>query len=140
MYDTLLFLHVLSAFVLVTSQVIFTTMVLAARRFQAAGVPVLRLQKFGVPAVSVGAFGVLVFGVWLAIYVDGYELWDAWILAAFALWATYALVGSYAGRQVTAASEREGGLSAEPRILRVNLVVWALIVLFLLDMFFKPGA
>ena len=31
--------------------------------------------------------GLLIFGVWLALYVDGYELWDGWILGALALFA-----------------------------------------------------
>ena len=42
---------------------------------------------------NAGGLGVIVFGVWLALEVDGYELWDGWIVAAIVLW----FVGSGAG-------------------------------------------
>ena len=41
---------------------------------------------FGI-VVGVGMMGAIIFGIWLAIDVDGYELWDGWILASFVLWA-----------------------------------------------------
>ena len=109
MYYTLLFLHVLSAFVLVTSEVLFTTTILAGHR--AAGAPgegasPLRLLRFAVPAVAVGSIGVLVFGIWLAIDVDGYEVWDGWILAAIVLWAVWGALGGYIGKIVRRADGR----------------------------------
>src|SRR5687768_7434080 len=36
---------------------------------------------------NIGGLGTIVFGVWLAIYVDGYEVWDGWIIGAIVLWA-----------------------------------------------------
>ena len=42
---------------------------------------------------------VLVLGVWLAIYVDGYALLGSWILSALVLW----VVSGYAGARSTAA-------------------------------------
>jgi uncharacterized membrane protein len=140
MYDTLLFLHVLSAFVLVTSEVIFTTMTLAAPRLGAAGIVPMRLARFGVPAVSIGSLGVLVFGVWLAIYVKGYELWDAWILVALVLWVIYGAIGAYTGRQARAAQDGAPDVALVQRLRLLKVAVWILLVLFLLDMFFKPGA
>jgi hypothetical protein len=35
--------------------------------------------------VGVGLTGTLVFGVWLAISLDGYEPWDGWVIVAFVL-------------------------------------------------------
>ena len=48
-------------------------------------------RALGPPALAlwnVGGLGVLVFGVWLALEVDGYELWDGWIIAAMVLWSS----------------------------------------------------
>src|SRR5215211_4657193 len=36
---------------------------------------------------GVGGLGTLILGIWLALYVDGYEIWDGWIIAAIVLWA-----------------------------------------------------
>jgi hypothetical protein len=35
---------------------------------------------------DLGGLATLVLGIWLAIYVDGYEVWDGWIIAAIVLW------------------------------------------------------
>jgi hypothetical protein len=81
---------------------------------------------------NVGGLGVLVLGIWLALEVDSYELWDGWIIAAFVLW----LVASGAGGRL-ARMLREGG----PDKARVQLAVMSLATLALLiDMVFKPGA
>lgn len=142
MYKTLLFLHVLSAFVLVTSEVLFTTTILAGHR--AAGArdepsSPLRLLRFAVPSVAVGSIGVLVFGIWLAIYVDGYEVWDGWILAAIVLWAVWGALGGYIGKIVRRAEAR-GEVVPRSRLVTLDVASWALVVLLLLDMIFKPGA
>ena len=74
----------------------------------------------------------LVFGIWLALYLDGYELWDGWIIAAIVLW----LVASGAGGQLER-SVREGTFAGTRRLY----VVMALASLALLiDMIWKPGA
>src|SRR5918999_419881 len=84
MYEWLLVLHVLSGFALVASLVAFWGMTIAAYTgfrptLGAVAAP------FGA-AAGIGTIGTLVFGIWLALYVDGYELWDGWILAALVLW------------------------------------------------------
>ena len=82
---------------------------------------------------NAGALGVLVFGVWLAIDVDGYELWDGWIIAALVLWL---VAGGVSGRLDARAAR--GRRQRRPRVL---VVVMALVTtLLLLDMIFKPGA
>ena len=81
---------------------------------------------------NVGGLGVLVFGIWLALNVDGYELWDGWIVAAIVLW----LIASGAGGRLSR-GVREG----VPDQARVLLAVMALATFALLiDMIFKPGA
>ncbi len=98
LYEWLLFLHVLAAFLLVAGLVAYGALVLgnggdAARR--ALAPPALALW-------NVGGLGVLVFGVWLALEVDGYELWDGWIIAAIVLW----LIASGAGGRLAARRAR----------------------------------
>ena len=47
---------------------------------------------------AIGGLGTLVFGVWLALYVKGYEIWDGWIITAIVLWA----IGTELGRRAQA--------------------------------------
>ena len=59
---------------------------------------------------AVGGLGTLVFGIWLAIYVDGYEVWDGWIITAIVLWAIATELGRRAQLAYTAlAGAAEGG-------------------------------
>jgi hypothetical protein len=130
LYEWLLFLHVLAAFLLVAGLVAYNVLFLGgggAAVSRALGPPALALW-------NVGGLGVLVFGVWLALEADGYELWDGWIIAALVLW----LVASAAGGRL-GAGVREGE-SLQVDRARVLLVVMSLAtVALLLDMIFKPG-
>jgi hypothetical protein len=132
LYDWLLFLHVLAAFALVAGLSGYGVMVLAP-----GGEAVRRV--LGPPAVALwnaGGLGVLVFGIWLALQIDGYELWDGWIIAAIVLW----FVASAAGGQL-GATVREGAALPDARRARLQLAVMGLATLLLLiDMIFKPGA
>lgn len=47
--------------------------------------------------VIAGTLGTLVFGIWLAIERDEYQVWDGWILAALVLWAIAAETGRRGG-------------------------------------------
>ena len=131
-YEWLLFLHLLAAFLLVSGLVAYCVLVLGS-----GGEAVSR--ALGSPALALwnaGGLGTLVFGVWLALEVDGYELWDGWIIAALVLW----LIGSGAAGRL-AAAEREGRSVRAVEGARVVVVVMALATLLLLaDMIFKPGA
>src|SRR3990170_3302986 len=83
MYDFLIFVHVLSAFVLVATVVMYSAYAVGAP----ASAGDLRIAE---TLWNIGGLGTLVFGIWLAIDVDGYEVWDGWILGAIALWAAAA--------------------------------------------------
>ena len=127
LYDWLLFLHVLGAFAAVGSVVVFTVVLLAADGTPAA----LRLVALGRRLWDMGGAATLVFGVWLALHVKGYDLLDGWILAALVLWAVAAGSGVRLGMLY-----RQGG--SRPVLL------WAVMALavtaLLVDMIFKPGA
>jgi hypothetical protein len=132
-YDWLLFLHVLSAFALVASVVVFTTLLAVGDN-----PAFLRLSWIGSRLWDVGGLGTLVFGVWLALDLDNYDLLDGWILAALVLW----FIAAGAGARVNIAyrSVRDEGvtLAANARTLQVVLILGTLALL--VDMIFKPGA
>ena len=54
--------------------------------------------------------GAIIFGVWLAIYLDAYQLWDGWILASLVLWA----IGGWAGGQAGRAFESDRSPAGRP--------------------------
>jgi uncharacterized membrane protein len=96
-------------------------------------------RTLGRPALALwnaGGLGVLVFGVWLALDVDGYELWDGWIIAALVLW----VVGSgAAGRLGATVGKGESVQRLDGARVMVGVMALATLLL-LLDMVFKPGA
>jgi hypothetical protein len=134
MGDTLLVLHLLAAAALFGTTVMFTAFVL--------GGPVERRSLSIAGALGpIGGLGTLIFGVWLAIYLEGYEVWDGWIIAAFVLW-----LGAFA-----TSNQRESvlkaGVSDDPKpipvtglALQLHWVNVALVVLLLAVMIWKPGA
>jgi hypothetical protein len=138
-YDWLLFLHVLSAALLVGGLTYFWALVLATRpgRSMFGGAVSMSLARPATIAVSVGVAGTLIFGVWLAIYLDEYQVWDGWILAALALWVVGTAAGARSGRALTPVGDvypnwRQGVL------LHAVASLAALIILIL--MIWKPGA
>lgn len=149
MYDWLLFLHVSCAFAMVAGELLFATVFIARARLEgwATAASLSRLSNLGEVTVTIGSIGVLVLGIWLAIYVDGYELWDGWIVAAIVLWAIYGAAGTRSRRVISRArdgaaelSAADSNTSAVPRVLALRVLIFAAILLLLLDMIFKPGA
>jgi hypothetical protein len=131
MTDTLLFLHLLSAAALVSAIVAFSALVFGAR-MEPGGVRIsLALSRSGL-------VGVFVFGIALALDIDRYELWDAWILIALALWLA---VGA-TGEKVPAAYKKAGGSAGaiSRSVARTHWIHVALVVLLLADMIWKPWA
>ena len=95
--DWLLALHLLSAFSLVAAMIVFWVAIVVIRRTDlpeqvvAAG----RSSRSPDVAVTVGALGTIIFGVWLAISLDGVAVWSGWVIAAIILWA----IGTETGRR-----------------------------------------
>ena len=137
LYDWLLFLHVLGAFLAVGALTALWALILSSR----GAAPIVSpdsAMRFGRSAgilVGVGMVGALVFGIWLAIDVDGYQLWDGWILASLAIWAISGWAGGQSGKAF--ASDAGGGRQAGIRYQAINSV--GLFVILLL-MIWKPGA
>ncbi|HEY1357304.1 MAG TPA: hypothetical protein VGF21_03275 [Thermoleophilaceae bacterium] len=129
-YDWLLFLHVLSAFAIVGSVVVFTVVLLAARG--ADGAAALRLVPLARRLWDVGGAGTIVLGIWLAIDLDQYGVFDGWVIGAIVLWAVAAFAGFRLG---TSLSEGDGGGAGLPYAV-MTVAVAALLVV----MIYKPGA
>jgi hypothetical protein len=128
-YDFLLFVHVLSAFSLGAMTVMYSSFAFGG---PAPAGAVTTAQVLD----GIGGAGTIIFGVWLALYVDSYEIWDGWIIAAIVLWAAAAETGRRSHAALTA-----GG----PAVPTVTSIRWhwiraALVVLLLADMVWKPGA
>jgi len=137
LYDWLLFLHIFSAFIVVSAVTALWALVLATR----PGAPVLppedakRFGRFAVPMVGVGMVGLLIFGIWLAIDVDAYDLWDGWILASLILWLLSGWSGARSGQAFEAS-----GTSRRTEGIRLQTVNTVAILAVLVLMIWKPGA
>jgi hypothetical protein len=155
--DWLLFLHVATAFALVSALVIYWTIAVAGRSVER---PVDSLRYFQVakPAnvlIIVGTMGTLIFGIWLAIDFDAYKVWDGWILAAIVLWAISAGTGQRGGKNYNEAGKLVERLVTENRgaepspelrarltnrnAILLNVASSVAVLLILIDMIYKPG-
>ena len=157
LYEWLLFLHVLAAFTLVAAIVLYTYLIVASLNVDRPGdvVRTFRGVTLGDVLSGVGGLGTLAFGIWLALEVDGYELWDGWIIAAFVLWAASGGLVDRAARHYRQVRARARALLGEgrnepsselsalltsPRVLVMHSLGVVLTLLLLLDMIWKPGA
>lgn len=148
LYDWLLFLHLLAAFAAVAAVVLLSTVLAATWR--TAGVmepaPFLRMSRLGSRLWDVGGAGTLILGIWLAVYVEGYELWDGWIVAALVLWVIAAGAGTRVGAGFRrafgpdAGQDEHGGSIRSQRALVVHTVMALAVAALLVDMIYKPGA
>lgn len=155
--DWILALHLLSAFSLVGALTMFSTLIVAGWREERPG-PVLSFLRMSLVAnvlVIVGTLGTVIFGVWLAISVDGYEVWDGWIIAAIVLWAIGSELGRRSGtiyapiadraRELAAASPETpspelGAMMRSPQALWLHVGTCAATLVILVLMIWKPGA
>jgi hypothetical protein len=136
LYDWLLFMHVLGAFIAVGALTALWGLILGMR-----GARPLMDQRsamiYGRTAgilVGVGMVVALAFGIWLAIDLDAYQLWDGWILSSLVLWAIGGWAGGQAGKAFEIGPE---GRAAGIRFQTINSVA---VLLILILMIWKPGA
>jgi uncharacterized membrane protein len=154
--DWILALHLLSAVALVAALTAFSVMIVALWRTDdpAAVTSFMRLGLVGNVLVTIGSLGTIIFGVWLAISLDAYQLWDGWVIAALVLWAISMALGKQTGDGYRATSEMAAQLvsSGSPRspelaaAMGASRAFWMhwltviLVLLLLVDMIWKPGA
>ncbi len=133
MYDWLLFLHVLSAFALVATVVVFSAFALGMAADS-------RLLAVGNGLWNVGGLGTLVLGIWLALYLDNYGIWDGWIIAALVLFAIATELGRRAQLGYTPAAPGEAGAVGAPPAALMHWLRSLVILALLVVMIYKPGA
>jgi hypothetical protein len=131
MYDTLLFLHVLGAFLLVVTLGAFWAMYLA-------GTPawITPLGTLAFPRWGLGSVAVLVFGIWLSFDVSVYNVYDGWIVAAIVLWLVQ---GAFGSKLSQGYKKMAVGVGERPA-LSAHLIASGAVLLLLIDMIWKPGA
>ena len=155
--DWVLALHVLSAFAFFAGVVLFWILIVAVRNtdLPEARVRIESVVRVGNAAVAIGSVGTIVFGLWLAFSVGGYDIWDGWIVAALVLWVLANAVGRRTGeaymRGASKARELQdagrSGPSAELLALNrtsegllMHFLTSLAVLLLLIDMIWKPGA
>jgi uncharacterized membrane protein len=154
--DWILALHLISAVALIGAEVIFTIMVVALWRSDSPArvASTMPLARIGAVLVMVGMAGTIVFGVWLAISRDEYQLWDGWVIAALILWAIGGFLGQKSGEGYQAGGELGAKLAAEgttsspelaetfgaSRAFWFHWATLAVVLLIVVDMIWKPGA
>jgi uncharacterized membrane protein len=156
-YDWLLFLHVTSAFALIAAVVLALVLLVAVRNRDVPSevARLFRLTRLGDILGGVGSVGALIFGIWLAIDVKGYEIWDGWIIAALVLWFVMGAFAGRTGKVINGIRSRARTLAAEgndapnselralvrdPKALWLQGATAFTVLLLLVDMIFKPGA
>ena len=156
LYDWLLFLHVLGAFALVGALTLFSIVIVATWRAERPSdiVAFAGLTRVGGLLVGAGTVMTIVFGVWLAIDVDQYRVWDGWMIVAIVLWAigaetgrrwvvAYGKIGAEAARLAQSDDSPRPGLLAQVRsgqAVGMQLTSTAAVLVILADMIWKPGA
>jgi uncharacterized membrane protein len=155
--DWMLALHVLSAFALVAGIVVFWVLIVAVRQANTPERTLVLgpLTRVADAAVGVGMGGTIVFGIWLAFSVGGYEIWDGWIVAALVLWVVTTALGQRAsrayvpgvGKALELRAAGQNGPSAEllalnraPGGVVLQAVISLVVLVTLIDMIWKPGA
>jgi uncharacterized membrane protein len=152
-YDWMIAFHLIAAFAVASSLVLFSALVYSGRRMTTLEQTrtLFRLAPTGNVLITAGVGLVFVFGVILALDSDTFEIWDGWIIAGIILWALMGGVGQRAGAYYTDVqklAEQPGeGNQAEvlarlkaPTGAVLHFATVAIFVLILLDMIFKPGA
>lgn len=132
MYDTLLLLHLLGAFTAFVTIAMFSAYALGV-------VPDRGSFLVSEWAWNVSGVMLVVFGIWLALYVDGYEIWDGWILASLVLLGVANAFGSRA-RNVVRSGLTTGDGSLAGRLTTWHWLRTATVVAILVLMIWKPGA
>ena len=125
MSDTLLFLHLIAAFLLAVTIVMYSAVALGATTDR-------RMLFVADRCWDVGGLGTLIFGIWLALNLDQYDFFDFWILLALALW----LVATGLGQSV---QRRIGGDDARA-VAAMHWIRTIVVIALLVTMVWKPGA
>jgi hypothetical protein len=124
-YHTLLFFHMIAAFLLAVTIVMYSAVALGATTSP-------RVLFVADRCWDVGGLGTLIFGIWLALNLDQYDFFDGWILLALALWFVATGLGQTVQRGI-----RGDKASAVAAMHWIRTIV---VIALLVTMVWKPGA
>ena len=125
MYHTLLFFHLIAAFLLAVTVVMYSAVAVGATSSP-------RMLFVADRCWDVGGLGTLIFGIWLALNLDEYDFFDGWILLALALWFVATGLGQTVQRRI-------GGEDAHA-IAALHWIRTIVVLALLVTMVWKPGA
>ena len=125
MYDWLLFFHLIAAFLLGVTVVVYSAVALGAT---APGRTLFVADR----CWDVGGLGTLILGIWLALHLDEYGFFDGWILGAIALW----FVATGLGQSI----QRRTGSGDAAAVAAMHWIRTIVIIALLVLMIWKPGA
>ncbi len=132
MYHALLFFHVLSGFFIFGGVAIYSAFVL--------GAPVNRRARLVAEILwGLGGAGTLILGIWLALYLDAYKIYDGWIIAAVVLWALATGTGTETSRAVQPSADG-GPVAVDSRAALMHWLRALFVVALLVVMVYKPGS
>jgi hypothetical protein len=127
-YHALLFFHLIAAFLLAVTIVMYSAVALGATSSP-------RMLFVADRCWDVGGLGTLIFGIWLALNLEQYDFFDFWILLALVLWVVATGLGQGVQRRMGTEDVRAARAVNSMHWLR-TIVVIALLV----TMVWKPGA
>ena len=125
MYHGLLFFHLIAAFLLAVTIVMYSAVALGATSSP-------RMLFVADRCWDVGGLGTLIFGIWLALNLDQYDFFDGWILLALLLW----LVATGLGQTV----QRGIGGDEIRSVIALHWIRTIVVIGLLVTMIWKPGA
>jgi hypothetical protein len=131
MDDWLLFFHLLAAFLLAATIVMYSAVALGAA---APGRTLFVADR----CWDVGGLGTLIFGIWLALKLDQYGFFDGWILLALAMWFVATGLGQSIQRRVAAGES--GAVATDSAVTALHWIRTIVVIALLVTMVWKPGA
>jgi len=135
LYETLLFFHVLGAFLLVAGTTAMAPFALGWGQVALERVTSARLAAIGSILSGIGAVLTIVLGLWLVSNRD-YQLLRFWVLGALVLWG----VAGYCNGQVSTTARRvTKGEDAGRNVRRLWVADLLAAYLILILMVWKPG-
>jgi hypothetical protein len=124
---------VLAGFFLAAGVVIYSAFVL--------GSPVNRPTRLVAEILwGIGGLGTLVLGIWLALYLDAYEIWDGWIIGAVLLWLAATGTGQQTSMAFQPAAGGDSPIVVDQRVILMHWLRTLLVIALLVVMVWKPGA
>ena len=125
MYDWLLFLHLIAAFLLAVTIVMYSAVALGATTSP-------RMLFVADRCWDVGGLGTLIFGIWLALNLEQYDFFDGWILLALLLWFVATGLGQTVQRGIRGDDIRA--------VIALHWIRTIVVIGLLVTMIWKPGA